>query len=177
MGWLKFQHKHIELAKDSACLNRNLDDLDTPAKMLAYYESEARRRGIRIIPKSSLFGADWARMTTTFRWNIRVGTNYAKYNITDKALNLAHEFVHVRQWDKYFAFGPRYLGARFGWSMEMQAYRESMRALKVLGADREFRTMYADARAGILWDSYKLMRQIRHKEIRKHTGAILRDEL
>lgn len=176
-GRLKIKDRHIKLALSDRCLNPNIDQLDTSEKMLAYYEAEARRRGIRIIPKAGLFGSDWSKLTTTFWWNIRAGKNYESYSTQGKAGVLAHEWVHVVQWDVYPFFGPRYLGPRWGWAMEMQAYRETIRAMKVRSYTEKEMQDYVDGRAASLWKSYRLMHGIRRKDFDTYTHMILSREL
>ncbi len=178
MGWLKIRDKHIALARNDSCLNAKLDELTSAKQMLAYYEKELKRRGMKLIPKSTVFGLDWARMTTTLRRNIYIGVNYERYSTRRKAAVLAHEFVHVKQWDKYRRFGLRYLfSARFGWAMEMQAYRETIRVKKLLGYREKYIEAYVNERAGRLWRGYKLMRQIRRKHLDVYTHEVLSREL
>ena len=178
MGWLKIRDKHIALARSDSCLNAKLDELTSAKQMLAHYEKELKRRGMKLIPKSTVFGLNWARLTTTFRRSIRVGVNYERYSTRRKAAVLAHEFVHVKQWSRYRGFGLRYLlSARFGWAMEMQAYRESVRAKKILGYSERHIEAYVNERAGKLWSSYKLMRQIRRKHVNVYTHKVLSQEL
>jgi len=175
MGWLKIKSKHKKLALSNKCLDKGIYTLDTAEKMLAHYERKAEKRGIKIIPKTSRFG-NWSKMTTTFRWNIRAGQDYESLSTQRKALVLAHEFPHVEQWDTYRLFGPRYLGARWGWAMEMQAYRQSIRAMKVLGFKADEVERYIRKMPNILWKSYWLMRQIRRRDFDRITLKVLRAE-
>jgi hypothetical protein len=176
MGILRLRSRHIRLARSSACLNPNLRHLDRAAEMLTHYEDAIAARGMVIVPKSSRLPW-WVKLTTTFRRSVRTGDGYEDLDTQRRALILAHEFVHVLQWRKYLSFGPRYLGARFGWAMEVQAYRESMRARKVLRFSYESRARYARDMPDRLWDGYPLLRQIRRKDLRRWTRELLREEL
>ncbi len=175
MGWLKIRARHEKLALSDSCLDSEISTLDTPEKMLAHYERKAKKRGIKIIPKTSRF-RNWSKMTTTFRWNIRAGRDYESYSTQQKAITLTHEWPHVEQWDTYLLFGPRYLGARWGWAMEMQAYRQTIRGMKALGFKRNEIDQYIKSRADSLWEHYWLMRQIRRSDFDKFTLKVLRTE-
>ena len=175
MGVLKIRSRHKKLALSDDCLDKRVFQLDTPEKMLEHYERRAEKMGIKIIPKTSSL-RNWSKMTTTFRWNIRAGHDYESYSTQRKALTLCHEFVHVDQWDIYRLFGPRYLGARWGWAMEMQAYRQTLRGKKALGFTDAEIEQYIRATPDALWKSYWLMRPIRRRDFDNFTLAVLQSE-
>lgn len=179
MGWLRLRKKDINLALSSRNLNKNLARLSTPEKMIDHYEALAKRKGLRVLPKSSFFGPNFQKMTTTY-WNqIRLGSKFSTYNLPTQAGIWSHEFVHVEQWEYYgvIKFAAMYIGARHSWAFEMQAYRESVRAKKVLGYPEKEIKAFIDGMPKNLWESYPLMRQIRHKDFEKQTLYVLRKEL
>ncbi len=179
MGWLRLRKKDIDLALSSRHLNKSLAKLDTPEKMLEYYKKAAKKRGLRVSPKSSVFGAQFAKMTTTYWKQIRLGRNYPNYPIDSQATLWSHEWVHVEQWRYYgvVRFAALYLGARKSWAFEMQAYRESVRAKKILGYSRKNLEAFINGRPNSLWKGYPIMRQIRWKDFKKQTLYVLRKEL
>lgn len=178
MGWLRLRKKDVDLALSSRHLNENLAKLKTPEKMIAHYEKQAKQKGLRVLPKSSFFGPNFAKMTTTYRKQIRLGRGFPAYPIDAQAAIWAHEFSHVEQWEHYGrVFALLYLGARKSWSFEMQAYRESVRAKKVLGYSQKRLEHFIDGRPSSLWKGYPIMRQIRWKDFKKQTLYVMRKEL
>jgi hypothetical protein len=178
MGWLRLRKKDIKLALSDRHLNKNLAKLNTPEKMIEYYEKLAKKKGIRVLPKSSFFGPNFQRMTTTYPKQIRLGKNYPTYPSIVQGPIWPHEFVHVDQWDYYgIKFGILYLLPRKSWAFEMQAYRESVCAKKVLGVSRKELEAYINSRPRSLWKGYPLMRQIRWKDFKKQTVYVLRKGL
>lgn len=179
MGWLRLRKQDIDLALSNRHLNKDLSRLNTPEKMIEHYEALAEERGLRVLPKSSFFGPNFQKMTTTY-WNqIRLGVNFPTYPPEGQAGIWAHEWIHVEQWGYYgvVKFAALYLGARYSWAFEMQAYRESVRAKKVLGYPKKEIERFVDDLPGNVWKSYTLMRQIRHSDFEKQTLHVLRREL
>jgi len=179
MGWLRLRSKHVNLALSNRHLNKNLAKLTTPEKMLDHYEAKAKKKGLRVLPKSSFFGPNFQKMTTTYWKQIRLGSEYPTYPPEAQAGLWAHEWVHVEQWGHYgvVRFASLYLGARYSWAFEMQAYRESIRAMKVLGYPRKEIEAFIKRKPKSLWGGYPLMRQIRWKDLEKQTVTVLRKEL
>ena len=178
MGWLRLRDKDVDLALSSRHLNKNLSCLDTPQKMIDHYEALAKKKGLRVLPKSSFFGASFQRMTTTYPNQIRLGIKFPTYPPEAQAGIWAHEFVHVEQWEHYgIKFGAMYIGARYSWSFEMQAYRESVRAKKVLGYPEKEIKDFINSWPKQLWGSYPIMRQIRWRDFEKQTLHVMRKEL
>jgi len=179
MGWLRLRRKHIDLARDDCNLNAKLDCLNSAEKMIAHYDALAKGKKLKVLPKSSFFGPNFAKMTTTY-WNqIRLGKNFSKYSLEDQAAIWAHEFVHVEQWERYgvIKFAGLYLGARHSWAFEMQAYRESVRAKKALGYSSRDVQEFINRLPKSIWKGYPLMRQIRWNDFKKQTLYTLRKEL
>ncbi len=179
MGWLRLRNKHIDLALSSRHLNKSLAKLDTPEKMIAHYEKLAKKKGLRVRPKSSFFGPNFQKMTTTYWKQIRLGKDFPTYSPEAQAGLWAHEWIHVEQWEHYgvVRFATLYLMARRSWAFEMQAYRESVRAKKVLGVSRKRIEEFIDRKPKSLWKGYPIMRQIRWKHFKKQTLFVLRKEL
>lgn len=176
MGALRLRDVDLQRARDDRALDPHISRLRTGAEMLVYYRAEAKRQGIKLLPKSSLFGPRWQALFTTFPRTIRLGKSWEKLSVEEKGLVLSHEFTHVHQWDLYRNFGVRYLGPRFGWSMEMQAYRGEVRARYALGhRDEEIRA-WVKTLPNRIWESYLLLRQIRWANFKQHSLAVLRSE-
>lgn len=177
MGILRLRQKDLALAYENRALNERLQSFREPEEMLVHYRAQAKQKDIRLVPKSTLLGPQWQALTTTFPNSIRLGKGFDKKSATDKALIMAHEFVHVRQWDLYRNFGARYLGPRFGWAMEMQAYRESVRGRFALGFSQKEVERWIERMPDILWRNYLLLRQIQRRELQQATLEVLRSEL
>lgn len=179
MGWLRLRRKHIDLALSDHHLNKNLAKLDTPEKMIEHYEKRAKKKGLKVRPKSSFFGPNFQKMTTTYWRQIRLGKNYPTYPPIVQGPLWSHEWVHVEGWGYYgvVRFAAMYLGARKSWALEMQAYRESIRAKKVLGVSSKEIDEFINDMVKSIWKGYPLMRQIRWKDFKKQTLYVLRKEL
>ena len=178
MGWLRLRRKHIDLALSDRHLNKHLSNLDTPEEMIEHYEALAKKKGLRVLPKTSFFGRNFQKMTTTYRKQIRLGKSYPTYPPDAKAKLWSHEWVHVKQWSYYgLKFGVLYLLARKSWAFEMQAYREEIRAMKILGYSQKEIEDFINRKPKGLWKGYPLMRQIRWRDFKKQTLYVLRKEL
>lgn len=176
MGWLSLRKKDIDLALSDRHLNDHLQELNKSRKMIEHYEALAEEKGLRVLPKSSFFGPNFQKMTTTY-WNqIRLGEKFPTYPPELQAEIWAHEFVHVRQWEYYGAikFAALYIGARHSWAFEMQAYRESVRVRKALGYPDQEIEKFINSWPKNLWKSYPLMRQIRWNDFEEQTLHVMR---
>jgi hypothetical protein len=150
------------------------------AAMLAHGYSWAKDNGYRIRKKTSFLGSRFSKMTTTYYKEIRVGYQWDSYSRVSKAMIMMHEIVHARQWRYYGrgTFATKYVfNTQFRWAMEVQAYRESLIALKALGATRSYLEKYAKSIVpGILWKNY-MLRSLRKSDVYKYTAQILLREL
>lgn len=73
--------------------------------------------------------------------------------------------------------GTYVLNGRMGWAFEVQAYRETMRALHVLGVPEERIQAYIDGRAERIWKAYTLIRiACRKKDVLRYTPEILHED-
>lgn len=151
-----------------------LGEYDTPEKMLAHCLAELQRYGVRIAKKAPM-KTKYARMTTAFYRQVRVGTTWDRKSTAAKAVTLAHELVHIRQWRHFgrIAFGSSYVfSARWRWAMEMNAYRESMRAMKILGYSKTHRKNSATTRGPSMYGTYAL-RGLRRDHVVNYTREVL----
>lgn len=180
MGLYRIKSKHLQIAQSGHGLEPCLRELDSPRRMLRHYERQAQALDLRVLPKTSLFGPNWAKLTTTFYKQIRLGEDFETRSEVDRAITWAHEFVHVRQWRIWGRanFATKYVGSPgHGWAFEMQAYRETLRAMAVLGVSKQIRRHRVETQADRLLDSYLLLRQLREDQLRRHTHEVLEPEL
>jgi hypothetical protein len=177
MGLIMLRDDDIELASWTRFHDEDLEKFGrNAAAMLADAEKWARDAGYVIKPKTSFFGSRFSKMTTTYYKEIRVGDGWAGYTPPKKASILKHEIVHAKQWRHYGrgTFGARYIfSARFRWAMEVQAYRESVRAYRTLGAKESWLRTYATKDVpDILWQNY-MLGVLRKGDVYEHTAKIL----
>lgn len=157
---LNLREKDIDFARSELHRDDILDkDWRGKADELgSHYRKIWEGVGVRAVKKSSAFGR-LSKMTTTFYKQIRLGTNYDKKSPEWKAATDAHETVHVHQWRRWGRnrFRSRYIfWPRWRWSIEMQGYTESIRALVCLGASDELIHEFIQSRPGSLKSGYAL---------------------
>jgi len=177
MGLIKLRDSDVELASWTRFHDEDLENFGRDAAaMLADAEKWARDNGYVIKPKTSFFGSRFSKMTTTYYKEIRVGDGWEDYSIPRKASVLRHEIVHAKQWRHFgrASFGANYIfSARFRWAMEVQAYRESVRAYRVLGAKEDWLRNYATREVpDVLWQNY-MLGVLRKGDVYEHAARIL----
>jgi hypothetical protein len=126
------------------------------AYLLALDELEAR--GIKVLPKAESGYEQWDQFTTTFPHTILVAPGWDELSYASRAATLWHELVHVREYEEYgeLLMGLTYFTAEGRWAMEVQAYRETFRVLRILGRSEEDLRKSMHARADGLYEGYSL---------------------
>lgn len=128
-----------------------------PAEALAEAERLIEERRIRILPKAEGMEA-WGKFTTTFPRKIYVATYFDELETPYQAVILWHELVHVRQYDLHT---PKYMGLLYlvpegRWALEVQAYRESFRVMRLLGMSDDAIKKQMLPTAEVLYKQYEL---------------------
>jgi len=176
MGLIKIRRSDRRLAEDDRLRDKYLDRHRSPEELVARYEAEAKRLGLRIENKSSHWGR-LSRMSTTYYRELRLGTGAQNYKPFPKARLLAHELFHARQWRWWepTKFRTRYVfWTRWRWAIEVQAYCESVRAMISMGASDKAVDAYIEDRPRVLWENYAL-KGLRRDHVYRYTKAILRN--
>jgi hypothetical protein len=125
----------LEWAMDT----QDLPDMaEIPTDPQAAYDADvalAETLGLQLVRKQSTGEALWDGFTTTFPDRILLGVDWDDKPIEARAATMSHELVHKRQWDRLGreAFLARYVTAAGRWSIEVQAYRQSIRMWKHFG--------------------------------------------
>lgn len=181
MGLIKLREEDIKLGSSCVFLDTDLADFGRNAgAMLEDAFAWAQANKFALKKKSSHFGSRFSKMSTTYYREIRVGSRWEEFSVAKKAAVLKHEIVHAKQWRHYgqVRFAAKYIfSARFRWSMEVQAYRESVRAYRTLGALESWLREYVlDSVPGSLWNSYGL-RTLRKDDVYDETRKLLLKEL
>lgn len=181
MGLVRLRDSDVDLASWTRFHDADIDRHGRDAvAMLKDAEKWAHDHGYVIKQKTSFFGSRFSKMTTTYYKEIRVGDGWEGYSVPKKASILKHEIVHAQQWRNFgrAEFGSRYVfSARFRWAMEVQAYRESVRAYRTLGATEKWLRNYATREVpDVLWQNY-MLGLLRKGDIYEHTARILLREV
>jgi len=128
-----------------------------PEEALAQAQRLIKKRHIRILSKAEGHEG-WGKFTTTFPRKIYVATYYEDLGPKFKAATLWHELVHVRQYDRHTPkyMGMLYLTAEGRWAIEVQAYRETLRAMRQFGIpEKEIQKQMVPI-AEMLYEQYEL---------------------
>lgn len=181
MGLIKLRDQDVDLAMSRQFLDQDIADFGKNAgAMLQDAFDWAKANSFSIKKKASHFGSRLSKMSTTYYKEIRVGSLWEEFIVPKRAAVLKHEIVHAKQWRHYgrASFGSKYIfSARFRWAMEVQAYRESTRVYRTLGAVEKWLREYVnDAVPNSLWGSYALG-TLRKDDVYEQTRKILSLEL
>ena len=126
------------------------------AWLLAMQEIEDQ--GIRIVPKAE--GIEkWDKFTTTFPSKVFVSKDWDDKDEATQAIILWHEIVHLREYDAHtpLVMGVIYLSvSEARWALEVQAYRESFRVMRLFGMEEEQIQKRMRPRAERLYVGYEL---------------------
>jgi len=152
---------------DSAFLEWAMDTQDLPDMaeistdpQVAYdaFVAEAEALGLQLVKKQDTGEALWDGFTTTFPDRILLGAGWDEKSIYSRASTMSHELVHKRQWDRLGreAFLARYITAAGRWSIEVQAYRQSIRMWKHFGKSDADLMEAAEGYANSLYAKYYL---------------------
>ena len=179
MGLLSIRQADRDLAANDCFLDLAIAvGTFTPIELLDHTMTRARSYRVAIVKKPST-SLVLSKFATTLYTQIRVPHGFGDWGTASKAILLAHELVHVRQWRSMRArnFGARYIfSPRFRWSMEMQAYRETVRAQLLMGWTETAVANAIEQRADKLFADYSL-RTIRRNHVERYTRAVLYAEL
>lgn len=167
--------KHIRLAKDPLCLSPFLDKSRRPEHVAEHARQQLRQLGYTLRRKRGPSGWKTKRMSTTLRRVVWLGVNFDERAPIDQAALLMHELCHARQMRVYSRFLARYIAdSRFRWAMEAQAYRESVRAMRSMGAPKQRIRNYSHGRAEAIIRGYFILGRRLRRAIRKNTEGIVR---
>lgn len=139
MGFIKLNKKDRRRARETVWLDPCLELHDTPDSMSDYCVSKLKGMGVRIDTKPDV-GSAISKMTTSYQNVLRLSANFEGLHPMYQAAILAHELVHYRQRQDYgrHTFNAKYIfSPRWRMSVEIPAYREEVRALKILGLSRD----------------------------------------
>jgi hypothetical protein len=135
------------------------DDLipTDPSQALKVAEAEIAEAGITIEPKAEGL-EDWEFFNDTATTEIYTDKKFDSYNDAGKAGILWHELVHVREYERHEiqTFFVMYAFPEGRWALEVQAYRESYRVLRLWGMAEEEIKKRMRPRAEMLYDGYDL---------------------
>lgn len=128
-----------------------------PEEALAEAQRLIKERHIRVLPKAEGHEG-WGKFTTTFPRKIYVATYYEDLGPKFKASTMWHELVHVRQYDRHTPkyMGMLYLTAEGRWALEVQAYRETFRAMRLFGVPEKAIQEQMVPTAEMLYEYYEL---------------------
>jgi hypothetical protein len=120
--------------------------------------AEAEALGLTLVKKVQTDQPLWDGFTTTTPDQILLGAGWDDRPVSSRAVTMSHELVHKRQWDRLGreAFLARYITAIGRWSIEVQAYRQSIRMWKHFGKSDEWLQQAAARYAKSLYDRYYL---------------------
>jgi len=158
----RIRQVHRNIARRATNLDPYLLQVDNlrPTQLFDYAMSKVNEAGVKLVHKTPLNPKSrLASFTTTYFREIRLGVNYNDRPTASKASLLMHELVHVRQWREYgpVNFATNYvLVPGFRWAVEVQAYRESIRAQRTMRTSTHDATMYAHEVAFSLYNNYML---------------------
>jgi hypothetical protein len=181
VGLIKLREEDVTLASSTAFLDKDLADFGkNSGAMLEDCFAWAKDNGFAIKQKSSHFGGRLSKMSTTYYKEIRVGARWTEFSVPKRAAVLKHEIVHARQWRHYGqgSFATKYIfSARFRWAVEVQAYRESIRVYRTLGAvEKWLREYVKDLVPNSLWKNYAL-KTLRKDDVYDEARRILSKEI
>lgn len=141
--------------QDRAASTQYLDlvgDVPADAESAAVFcEAQIRELGWTLQPKGADPETQWGRFTTTSANVLPVvllGTSWPDKTTEQRARTLCHELVHCYQWDDLGdgVFPPTYLLSEGRWSLEVPAYRMSLRVWKDQHPDATIADTEAQAR-------------------------------
>lgn len=158
--------------------DRNLDLHKTPDAMIAHCLGQAQLYGVQVVEKPKRSRLRMSKFSTTFYKQIRLVHGFYDRSKRDQARTLAHELVHVRQWRSFgrVRYALSYLGERFRWAMEMQAYAESVRAMVILRFPQSQIEWYANTKWKSIITPYRLGR-IDRTDLERSTTYVLRSAM
>jgi hypothetical protein len=176
VGLIRLRGEDIALARDDRHGDAVLDcDWSRKeAALLDHFEHAAQWMGLAVVNKPDL-GTSLSRMSTTYYRELRLGTGYADKTDAWKAVTMAHEILHARQWRHWgpATFRTRYMfWTRWRWAIEVQAYRESVRCLVALGVRPSTLDEYIASRPGVLWSKYAI-KTLHKGDVFEHTMRLL----
>ena len=143
----RLKARHVRFAKSSKHHAAH-EFSSNPTKALANEMREAQRLGVKIVYKVLNFGK-WLTYSTTFlRWGIRLSPEWKGEQGFGKARHVRHELVHSRQWRGLgrALFGFLYAIAEWRWAIEMQAFREDVKATVQAGVNKADVLEYVEER-------------------------------
>lgn len=172
---LKLRAKDEKRAKSSDCLDESIRSYKRAQDLLEYCLKEIKRLGLRVVEKKKS-KLRLSKMSTTYYREVRVAHGFWKRDIPTQAATLAHELVHARQWRKHgrVRFALAYATSpRFRLAVELQAYRESIRAMRAMGYSNKYIESYINRKPFTMKDAY-LLHRVRWDALSSLTRCVLR---
>lgn len=122
-------------------------------KALEYIES----KGVDLEYKADGI-EDWSKFNTTFPKTIYVTKDFDSKSIESQAGTLWHEIAHLREYEemKPETFYQHYVFPEGRWALEVQAYRESFRVMRIFGFSESRIRSRMTVQAEGLYENYEL---------------------
>ena len=153
---------YLELAQGTQFLSKKGEVSSDPKEALDSALEYIEGKGVDLEYKADGIEA-WSRFNTTFPKTIYLVKDFESRPLRNRAEVLWHEVVHLRQYEKMTpsTFYQHYVFAEGRWALEVQAYRESFRVMRILGYDEAAIQTLMRSRAESLYDGYELVQMPR----------------
>jgi len=148
---------YMDLARGTQFLAKEGEIPSDPEKALAAAKKYIADKNVDIEYKADGI-EDWSKFNTTFPTVVYVTKDFDQSQIEMQAVILWHEIVHLREYKemKPAVFFQHYAFAEGRWALEVQAYRESFRVMRLLGlSESKIRSQMRD-QAESLYEGYEL---------------------
>lgn len=169
---LKLKPIHIERANSEQFLTPVDKIPSNPSLAVADAKRRIRKAGWSI--KTKPIGSNWS---TTFPKTLWLDDDFHKRTLEEQAMTLYHEYTHVKQWNKigFFTMLKRLASTRGRWSVEMPAYRMTIRVAEKLYGGAWGKNNYVDNKLRSFYKSYRFF-QIKWRNYEKHTRDVWEKE-
>jgi hypothetical protein len=148
---------YMDMARGTQFLAEEGDIPSDPEEALAAAHKYLADRDVDIEYKADGI-EDWSKFNTTFPKTVYVTKNFDDRQIEIQVVILWHEIVHLREYEQMSpkTFYEHYLFAEGRWALEVQAYREGFRVMRLLGlSESRIRSQMSD-QAESLYVGYEL---------------------
>ena len=167
MGWpnYKLKSSHVKIAMNTSRQDPFLDSPRGPDEMLDHYIDLCRQSGYKLIVRRKS-GLRLSKVATTYYTQIRLPSNWHEMSVSSKAILMAHEWRHTKQWRSFGRgrFAIKYIASlRFRAATEIECYCESARAMKSVGRPANYINAYIEDRARKMVKFY-MLRQLRFSD-------------
>lgn len=133
-------------------------------------------RGVSVETKADGIEA-WERFNTTFPQAVYLTKDFDQKELEVQVILLWHEIVHLRQYEGMTpqTFYEHYVFAEGRWALEVQAYREGFRVMRLLGLSEEKLREAMNTQAERLYENYLLEAIPKHCALEGAVSVWLRD--